>query len=218
MMKILSLCNRLKSHLLIHLSQEIERFAGGPHMETERCERQHKFMGDLLCHTSRQNGGRDVAVRFAEEYMLRHISLGGLFVKDTSSPVWESCSMSATQSFDPTIFERELELLENNNSQRKLVVGLAGVFRNSTSSETSGLTLGKLVSQAKDKGFQVEAYNFVANAAIPEDPQTCIYERGLVDAAENVVVKRSSDDNFTIGDHDQNAIEIMRRSAPVFKH
>ncbi|KAI7871421.1 uncharacterized protein EV154DRAFT_529594, partial [Mucor mucedo] len=177
MMKFSSMCNRLKSHLLIHLSQDIERFAGGPHTETERCEQQHKFMRELLCHTNRQNGGRDVAVRFAEEYMLRHISQGRLFVKDTSSPVWESCGMSVTQSFDPTIFESELELLDNNNSQRKLVVGLAGVFRNINSSKTSGLTLGKIVSQANDKRFLVEAYDFVANAAIPEDPQNGIYER-----------------------------------------
>ncbi|KAG2206321.1 hypothetical protein INT47_007335 [Mucor saturninus] len=159
---------------------EVERFAGGPHTETERCEQQHKFMRELLCYTNRRNGGRDVDIRFAEEYMLRHISQGGLFVKDTSSPFWESC-----------------------------VVGLAGVSRNTNSSKTSGLTLGKIVSQANDKRLLVEAYDFVANAAIPEDPQTCICERCLVDAAENVVVQRSSVDDFAIDDHDQSAIILV---------
>ncbi|KAI7880889.1 uncharacterized protein EV154DRAFT_606206 [Mucor mucedo] len=85
-------------------------------------EQQHKFMRELLCHTNRQNGGRDVAVRFAEEFMLRHISQGGLFVKDPSFSVWETCGVKVLESFDATINQSELELLDNINSQKKLAL------------------------------------------------------------------------------------------------
>jgi hypothetical protein len=74
-----SLCNRLKIHLLVHLAEDVHRFAGGPHTESEKGEQFNKYIRDNLFHTNRQNTSRDVAVRFAEETMLRHLAQDGVW-------------------------------------------------------------------------------------------------------------------------------------------
>ncbi|KAI7892941.1 uncharacterized protein EV154DRAFT_503416, partial [Mucor mucedo] len=158
-MKFSSLCNRLKAHLLVHLSDDVEIFAGGPHTEAERCEQQHKFMRELLCHTNRHNGSRDVALRFSEEYMLRHMCQGGSFIRDSSAPMYAMCGEGVLLSYDPMIFRSELELLDDNNSNNKLTVSLAALFRN-MNSPTNGQTLGR-ISQKANGYYFVEAFEFV---------------------------------------------------------
>ncbi|KAI7865214.1 uncharacterized protein EV154DRAFT_584455 [Mucor mucedo] len=181
-----SLCNRLKSHLLIHISQDVERFSGGPHTETER----------------------DVAVRFAEEFMLRHISQGGLFVKDPSSSLWETCGVKVLESFDATINQSELELLDNNNSQKKLALGTTGVFRNGNSSKSSGLSLGKTVMK-NGQDFLVQAYDFVCHDSFSQGPQSSIYESCVLDVAGNVITRRLPGDDFVIAGREQNRVEFV---------
>ncbi|GAA5807443.1 hypothetical protein MFLAVUS_000804 [Mucor flavus] len=153
-----SLCNRLKAHL-VHIPQDIDRFGGGPHTESETCEQQHKFMRELLCHTNRQNGGRDIAVRFAEEYMLRHIGEGGYFANPSTSAL-EMCGASVQAAFDSILIQSELELLDNNSSRKKLAVGLAGLFKSDSSSKPSKLVLGVIVQKINDN-FVAEAYDFI---------------------------------------------------------
>ncbi|KAI9499053.1 hypothetical protein BDB00DRAFT_867125 [Zychaea mexicana] len=62
-----------------------------------------------------QNGGRDLARKFAEEYMLRHICEGGRFV-DCFSGVWETCRPDVIASYDPALVQSGLVLADNTNS------------------------------------------------------------------------------------------------------
>ncbi|KAG2200689.1 hypothetical protein INT47_005845 [Mucor saturninus] len=208
MMKSSSLCNGLKSHLLVHISQYTERFAGGPHTGTERGEQQHKFMRELLCHTNRQKGGRDVAIRFAEECMVCHISQGGLFMKNSSASVYETCGTSEIQSYDSTVNENKLEFLDNNNSIRKLVLRLNGLFQNVRSSKSSVLSLGK-VAFKEGQNFIIEASDFVLRNVIPQDQDTCIYKSCLLNIIGNVVTRRFPNDDFTIAGHEQNRVFLV---------
>ncbi|KAI7874003.1 uncharacterized protein EV154DRAFT_578494 [Mucor mucedo] len=158
--------------------------------------------------SSLQNGGRDVAVRFAEEFMLRHISQGGLFVMDSSSSVWETCGVKVLESFDATINQSELALLDNNNSPKMLALGTTGVFRNGNSSKSSGLSLGKIVMK-NGQDFLVQAYDFVCHDSFSQGPQSSIYESCVLDVAGNVITRRLPGDDFVIAGHEQNRVEFV---------
>ncbi|GAA5807668.1 hypothetical protein MFLAVUS_001039 [Mucor flavus] len=183
--KFSSLCNRLKAHL-VHIPQDIDQFDGGPHTESETCEQQHKFMRELLYHTNRQNGGRDIAVRFAEEYMLRHIGEGGYFPNPSTSAL-EMCGASVQAAFDNTLIQSELELLDNNSSRKKL----AGLFKSDSSSKPSKLVLGVIVQKINDN-FVVEAYDFIP---INNNPVS-IYDSCQTDIAGNFIICRFPSDDF----------------------
>ncbi|KAI9491383.1 hypothetical protein BDB00DRAFT_930543 [Zychaea mexicana] len=202
-MNFSSLCNRLKSHLLIHLSQDADRFGGAVHTEAERCEQHHKFMRELLCHTNRQNGGRDMARKFAEEYMLRHICKGGRFV-DCFSGVWETCRPGVIASYDPALVQSGLVLADNTNSSKKLKVGLAALFYNRhTSSKTSGLTLGVITAKQGDE-FYVQAYDFVLAAGEAASMQSrSIFDCCVQDIASNFIVVRLPRDDFVLNSTDE---------------
>ncbi|KAL9536752.1 hypothetical protein MBANPS3_012395 [Mucor bainieri] len=76
-----SLVNRLKTHILVHLKEDLVRFATAIHTETEKGEQFNKEIHDALRNTNRQNTNRDVAKIFATKVMIRHLAHGG-FVND----------------------------------------------------------------------------------------------------------------------------------------
>ncbi|KAI9489728.1 hypothetical protein BDB00DRAFT_941448 [Zychaea mexicana] len=205
-MNFSSLCNRLKAHLLIHLSQDADRIGGAVHTEAERCEQHHKFMRELLCHTNRQNGGRDVARKFAEEYMLCHTCEGGRFV-DCFSGVWETCCPGVIASYDPVLVQSGLVLADNTNSSKKLKVGLAALFYNRhTSSKTSGLTLGVITAKQGDELY-VQAYDFVLAAGEAASMQSrSIFDCCVQDIASNFIVVRLPRDDFVLNSTDEDLV------------
>ncbi|KAI7887824.1 uncharacterized protein EV154DRAFT_519821 [Mucor mucedo] len=107
-----------------------------------------------------------------------------------------------------TAYQNDLELLDNNNSKIKLVLGLTGLFYNVRSSKSSGLTLGR-VAFKEGQNFIIEAYDFVLRNAIPHDQDMCIYESCLLDLAGNVVTRRFPNDDFTIAGHEQNRVVFV---------
>ncbi|KAI7888583.1 uncharacterized protein EV154DRAFT_483926 [Mucor mucedo] len=162
-------------NLHFHLSDDVERYVGGPRTEAERCE-QHKFMRELLCHTNCHNGSRDETSRFLEEYMLRHMCQHGSFIRDSSAPI-------------------ELELLDNNKSNNKLTVGLATLFKNINSQKNSQ-TLGRIFQKANGYYF-VEAFEFV----LIKDEHlglASIFSTCATDLTGNFVTRRLSSQGFLI--------------------
>lgn len=68
-----------KAHLLVHLREDIERFATPVHQETERGEQFNKFIHEALFFTNRKHPSRDVARSFGEMAMLEFILDGGVW-------------------------------------------------------------------------------------------------------------------------------------------
>ncbi|KAI7866313.1 uncharacterized protein EV154DRAFT_583623 [Mucor mucedo] len=169
-----------KAHFLVHLSDDVEIFAGGPHTEAGHYEQQHKFMRELLYHTNRHNGPRDVVLRFSEEYMLRHMCQGGSFIRDSSAPMYEMCSEAD--------------------------VGLAALFRN-MNSPTNGQTLGR-ISQKANGYYFVEAFEFVPikdeHLGLVSIFSTC-----ATDLAGNFVTRRLPSQDFLIEDTSSEDYEVL---------
>ncbi|KAI8327752.1 hypothetical protein BC941DRAFT_315945, partial [Chlamydoabsidia padenii] len=66
-----------KTHLLLHLGDDIRRLGCALHFETEKGEMFNKFIHQHIVHTNRHSTTRDIATRFGRQEMLRHIVNNG---------------------------------------------------------------------------------------------------------------------------------------------
>ncbi|KAL9538375.1 hypothetical protein MBANPS3_010977 [Mucor bainieri] len=72
-----NLVNRLKTHLLVHLDEDLERSATAIHTETEKGEQYNKEIRDAIRHTNRHNPNRDIAYILARKTVYRHLAYDG---------------------------------------------------------------------------------------------------------------------------------------------
>ncbi|KAI7881212.1 uncharacterized protein EV154DRAFT_523548 [Mucor mucedo] len=142
---------------------------------------------------------------FLNDHQLKELT--ELFRNYNSKALHRNLTSSLT-AYDSTIYENELEFLDNNDSIRKLVLRLNGLYRNVRSSKSSGLTLGRVAFKG-GQNFIIEAYDFVLRNVIPQDQDTCIYKSCLLDIAGNVVTRRFPNDDFTIAGHEQNRVVFV---------
>ncbi|KAI9345979.1 hypothetical protein BD770DRAFT_475570 [Pilaira anomala] len=70
------LCNRLKTHLIIHLVEDCIRFASPVLLATEKNEQFNKNLRAIIMKTNKQNPSRDLAVINSREVTLRNIAMG----------------------------------------------------------------------------------------------------------------------------------------------
>ncbi|KAI8636064.1 hypothetical protein BD408DRAFT_377487 [Parasitella parasitica] len=68
-----------KVHFLFHLEDDIRRFAMPVHYETEHGEQYNKFIREAILLTNRHNPSKDVALKLAKQFVVRHLVNGGSF-------------------------------------------------------------------------------------------------------------------------------------------
>ncbi|KAI7866676.1 uncharacterized protein EV154DRAFT_557103 [Mucor mucedo] len=71
-----SLCNRLKTHLIVHLVEDCLQFASPVLLATEKNEQFNKRIRAIVMKTNKQNPSRDLALIYGREVMLRSIAMG----------------------------------------------------------------------------------------------------------------------------------------------
>jgi hypothetical protein len=150
-----SLCNRLKTHLLVHLAEDVHRFAGGPHTESKKGEQFNKYIRDSLSHTNRQNTSR-VAVRFAEETMLRLLAQDGVWGLNGQ----QRCGLSVCGFAQSLLYKQHFngsdrDHADNNFGLRnKFSVGVSALFSyRSVSNNTTLKTIGTIAFVDKKNSF-----------------------------------------------------------------
>ncbi|KAL0582410.1 hypothetical protein ABG067_007741 [Albugo candida] len=127
--------NRLKFHLLYHLKESIVRFGTAIQYETERNEMWNKFFRDVIFHTNRHNPSRDIANKFADEVILRHVAMGGSWNNGESFAGLAVNNYfngeNGNNSIQAFYFSATREFTDNNYIQayQKLTVGTCGVFQ-----------------------------------------------------------------------------------------
>lgn len=160
-------------------------------------------MREILEFTNRSDRSCDVAIRFAEQCMLRHIGDGGYFVRSQENPVYERCGDRVISSHNLRLFQKSSREFhdDNNSSSKKLVGNLAALFK-----RTDGrLTLGFVVANIGSR-FVVEAYEFIVNERLTNlDPS--IFFTCWTDLVGNYVTRRSPVDDFVISPEDQIFVE-----------
>lgn len=112
------------------MEDDIIRFAGGSHTEAEKGEQFNKFIRSSLFYTNRQNTSHDVASRFGEETMLRHIAQGGVWgIKGEFRRGTGVTAFTASEVYSTHFTGSDRDHSDNNFvSLKKLSVGVAGVF------------------------------------------------------------------------------------------
>ncbi|KAL0080608.1 hypothetical protein F4703DRAFT_1717612, partial [Phycomyces blakesleeanus] len=74
----------LKTHLLLHLKEDIKRFGCALYFETEKGEQFNKFIQTHLVYSNYRADNRDLAFKFEKQDMLRHIASGSSWINRTT--------------------------------------------------------------------------------------------------------------------------------------
>ncbi|KAL0087989.1 hypothetical protein F4703DRAFT_1975624 [Phycomyces blakesleeanus] len=112
----------LKTHLLLHLKEDIKRFGCALHFETEKGKQFNKFIRTHLMYSNHHADNRDLALKFGKQDMLRHI---------------------ARIKFSNNFFGKHQEFVDNNHVKTKIVAGVSVAF--SYSNNANRMFVGRVV-------------------------------------------------------------------------
>ncbi|MGO3048198.1 MAG: hypothetical protein ACTIHF_06790, partial [Streptococcus thermophilus] len=220
-----SLVNRLKTHLLIHLTEDVTRFASIIHTEAERGEQFNKEVHRALEMTNRHETNRDTCKLFWEKLMFKQIARGGTW--DDGSCV----AGSGVTNFaaDPKIQKYFLDVDDefadyNNGASRLLRVGSTALFHytkmnNGVSQPVT--TLGTVISISSNRQLIfVEAYEFIPKpeyeeALLTHHQRPSIFNLALRCPDSNFLTRRASEKDFVLSDDDYRFDDVFDMSQSV---
>ncbi|KAL0096841.1 hypothetical protein J3Q64DRAFT_1827922 [Phycomyces blakesleeanus] len=139
----------LKTHLLLHLKEDIKRFGCALHFETEKGEQFNKFIRTHLVYSNRCADNRDLALKFGKQDMLRHIASGSSWIdKSTGTQVKGGSGIFAflhdqENKFSDNFFGKHQEFVNNNHVKTKIVAGVSVAF--SYSNNANRMFVGRAV-------------------------------------------------------------------------
>ncbi|KAI9028882.1 hypothetical protein CLU79DRAFT_736546 [Phycomyces nitens] len=139
----------LKTHLLLHLKEDIKRFGCALHFETEKGEQFNKFIRTHLVYSNRRADNRDLTHKFGKQDMLRHIANGSSWIdRTTRTRVQSGPGISAFfndqgSKFSDNYFGKRQEFVDNNHVNRKIVAGVSVAF--SYNHDANRLFAGKVM-------------------------------------------------------------------------
>ncbi|KAL0097153.1 hypothetical protein J3Q64DRAFT_1857203 [Phycomyces blakesleeanus] len=139
----------LKTHLLLHLKEDIKRFGCALYFETEKGEQFNNFIRTHLVYSNHRADNRDLIFKFGKQDMLRHIASGSLWIdRTTDTQVKSGSGISAFLQdqgikFSNNYFGKYQEFVDSNHIKTKIVTGVSVVF--SYKDNVSRLFVGKVV-------------------------------------------------------------------------
>jgi hypothetical protein len=154
------LSTKLKTHILLHLVDDIRRFGCPLHYETEKGEQFNKFIREAIYHTNRQAPSRDLATIFGKRTMLRHIIEGGSWTDINTNNIVKCGSaitafLNRNNKFLEVFLDGSREFEDNNNVSIDIRPDCYAVFSRVNSSNVKSYFLGKT---AKSKTMDVTRY------------------------------------------------------------
>ncbi|KAI7889014.1 uncharacterized protein EV154DRAFT_565787 [Mucor mucedo] len=112
------LCNRLKTHLIIHLVEDCIRFASPVLLATEKNEQFNKYIRAIIMKTNKQNPSRDLALINGRELSLRNVAMGCYWDNDAktcgSKVVLKRGDLVELEVY--TLVEKPVQVLSDNAS------------------------------------------------------------------------------------------------------
>ncbi|OAD78096.1 hypothetical protein PHYBLDRAFT_141962 [Phycomyces blakesleeanus NRRL 1555(-)] len=124
----------LKTHLLLHLKEDIKRFGCALYFETEKGEQFNKFIQTHLVYSNYRADNRDLAFKFEKQDMLRHIASGSSWInRTTGTQVKSGSSISAFLQdqgikYSDNYFGKYQEFVDSNHVKTKVVTGVSVAF------------------------------------------------------------------------------------------
>lgn len=154
------LCNRLKTHLLIHLVEDCKRFASPVHLATERNEQYNKNIRAVVVKTNKQNPSRDLALITGREVMLRTVAMGSYWNNGTS--IAGPLVKEWFERFgEPMFFNNNREYgMSEYISGKKVVANMVAIFELNSGSSNARRILAKVLKKQKDN-VHIQLFNLV---------------------------------------------------------
>lgn len=220
-----SLVNRLKTHLLIHLAQDISRFGSIIHTEAERGEQFNKEVHRALEMTNRHETNRDTCRLFWEKLMFKQIARGGTWDDGKYFANSGVTGFAAEPRIQKHFLDVDDENADNNHGvSRRLRVGSTSIFyRNHVENGVtqSVATLGTIVDISCNRSLiVVDAYEFVPKpeyeaALLIHSQRPSIYNLALRCTDNNFLTRRNPAKDFVIMDEDYRYEDVFDMSQAV---
>ncbi|OAD80296.1 hypothetical protein PHYBLDRAFT_160943 [Phycomyces blakesleeanus NRRL 1555(-)] len=132
----------LKTHLLLHLKEDIKRFGCALHFETEKGKQFNKFIRTHLVYSNRHADNRDLALKFGKQDMPRHIASGSSWIDKCGSDIFALLHDQGIK-FSDNFFGKHQEFVDNNHVKTKIVAGVSVAF--SYSNNANRMFVGRVV-------------------------------------------------------------------------
>ena len=191
------LCNRLKTHLIIHLVEDCIRFASPVLLATEKNEQFNKYIRAIIMKTNKQNPSRDLALINGRELSLRNVAMGCYWDNDA-----KTCGSKVREWFSR--FGQKMYFNANREygsaayiSGKRVAFNMVAVFDLDLGEGGKRRLLGKVVLKRGDL-VELEVYTLVEKPVQVLSDNASIFTNYQVDDGGNLLAVKSDETLSTL--------------------